>query len=65
MKDIESSGIHNVIQHNNSMLTVRTENDGLRFYFILFYFILSYIEKGQRRQKHDTVTSHMTWLQIR
>jgi len=38
----------------------RIKNNRLGFYFILFYFILSYIEKGQRRQKCDMVTDQIT-----
>ena len=29
------------------------------FYFLLSYFLLPYREKGQRRQKCDTVTYHI------
>jgi len=64
-----------ILSENIKNRGVRIENNGLGFYFILFFFyfsfiflfsfLLSYIEKGQRRQKCDTITSHMIQSQIR
>jgi len=45
---------------------VRIENNGLGFYFILFYFnfIFSYlVENKTKKTKCDTIKGHMIWSQ--
>jgi len=52
------------LQNMSKTCFVRIENDGLGFYFILFYFtfIFSYlVENKMKKTKCDGVTGHIIW----